>query len=87
MLYKRRTQAADMTTMSAREQAKEMREAAAKHDAVLLDDQEDNVTDKLLRRIKSGEIQSVIVLDKDHGDIGSDEINSPAPNFDLTMLG
>lgn len=86
MLYKRRAQATDMTTMSAEEQAKELREAATKHGAVLLDDQEDTAMNKLLRGIKSGEIQSVIVLDKDHGDIDLEKIESVPSDFEITML-
>lgn len=85
MLYKRKVQATDTTTMSAEEQAKAMREVGAKRAAVLLNDQEEKAADKLLNQIKSGEVDSVIVLDEEHGDPKLEETKRFSPGFEITM--
>ena len=86
MLYKRSKRATDMTAMSAEEQAKIMREETKKQGAVPLESQKGDAKSKLLKGIESGEIESVLVLDQDHSDIDPDEIKSPSPVFEMTML-
>ena len=85
MIYKRKVQATDTTSMSAEEQAKEMREVATKHAAVLLKDQKEQVVDKLLKQIESGEVDRIIVLDKEHGDPRLEEKKRFSPDFEITM--
>lgn len=68
------------------EQAKAMKEAAEKYGEVLPCDQELDVRSQLLKGIESGEIKSVVILDKEHGGIVLDEIKKAAPDIEITML-
>lgn len=86
-MYKRSNQANGMTGLSAAEQAKIMGEEAEMQEAALLEYQEGDAKRKLLKDIESGKVERVIVLDQEHSGIAPDEINSPDPNFEMTMLG